>query len=321
MDVIEYLMQGDPAIRWQVLRDLTDAGPEAVAAERARVAREGWGARLLALQAEDGLWDGGVYRPGWVDEERPMYDAWTATHFSLQQLVDLGADPADPRMRSAVTRVRERVRWDQDDAPRYFDGETEPCINGVVLSIASYVGESGDAVVRTILDGQLADGGWNCWAEYGAEVSSLHSTICVLEGLWDWEQATGGTVESRTARLAAEEYLLERRLFLSRRTGAVIDPRFTMASYPVRWYYDVVRGLDYLRRSRPEPDPRCDEALALLRARRRADGRWALENEHPGPIPFELDGEREGFPSRWVTLRALRILRWAGDDIGRTPAA
>jgi len=311
MDVIDYLMEGDPAIRWQVMRDLTDASPDAVAAERARVAAEGWGARLLGLQTEDGLWDGGVYRPGWVDEERPMYDAWTATHFSLQQLVDFGVDPADERVRRAVSRVREQVRWDQAGAPPYFDGETEPCINGVVLSIAAYFGEPGDAVVRTLLDGQLADGGWNCWAEYGAVASSLHSTICVLEGLWDWEQATGGTEQSRAARLAAEEYLLERRLFLRRRTGEVIDPRFTMASYPVRWYYDVVRGLDYVRRARPAGDRRCAEALELLRARRRDDGRWLLENEHPGPIPFEMEGEREGFPSRWVTLRALRILHWA----------
>lgn len=315
MDVIDYLIDSDPAIRWQVLRDLTDASPEEVATERARVAAEGWGARLLALQAEDGLWDGGVYRPGWVDESRPMYDAWTATHFSLQQLVDFGADPADERVRRAVTRVREGVRWDQDNAPRYFDGETEPCVNGVVLSNAAYFGESGDAVVRTLLAGQLADGGWNCWAEYGATTSSLHSTICVLEGLLAWEQATGGTEVSRTARLAAEEYLLARRLFLRRSTGAVIDPRFTMASYPVRWYYDVLRGLDYLRRARPEGDPRCAEALELLRSQRDANGLWRLGNTHEGPTPFAMEGESEGFPSRWVTLRVLRVLRWAGDDV------
>lgn len=316
MDVIEYLMEGDPAIRWQAMRDLADAAPEAVAVERARVADEGWGARLLALQAEDGLWDGGVYRPGWVDRERPMYDAWTATHFSLQQLADFGADPADARVRRAIGRVRDHVRWDQPGAPAYFDGETEPCVNGVVLTVATAFGEPGDTVVRTLLDGQLADGGWNCRAEYGAEVSSLHSTICVLEGLRDWEQATGGTARSRAARLAGEEYLLERRLFLSRRTGAVIDPRFTMASYPVRWYYDVVRGLEYLRRTYPEPDPRCEGALALLRSARRADGRWTLANEHSGPTSFAMEGEEEGLPSRWVTLRALRILRWAGDPIG-----
>ncbi|MFB7844593.1 hypothetical protein [Microbacterium sp. NPDC056052] len=311
MDVIDYLMDGDPAIRWQVLRDLTDAAPEEVAAERARVAMEGWGARLLALQAEDGMWDGGVYRPGWVDESRPMYDAWTATHFSLQQLVDFGVDPADERMRRAVSRVRDGVRWDQPGSPLYFDGETEPCINGVVLTIAAYVGEPGDAVVRTLLDTRLDDGGWNCWAEDGATTSSLHSTICVLEGLLDWEQATGGTDEVRAARIAAEEYLLDRRLFRRRSTGEVIDPRFAMPSYPVRWFYDVLRGLDYLRRARPAGDPRCAEAIEMLRAKQSPDGTWLLENTHEGPTPFEMDGEREGFPSRWVTLRALRVLRWA----------
>lgn len=311
MDVIDYLMDGDPAIRWQVLRDLTDAGPEEVAAERARVAAEGWGAQLLALQGEDGLWDGGVYRPGWVDESRPMYDAWTATHFSLQQLVDFGVDPADERMRRAVARVRDGVTWDQPGSPPYFDGETEPCINGVVLTIAAYVGEPGDAVVKTLLDGRLEDDGWNCWAEYGATTSSLHSTICVLEGLLDWEQATGGTDEARAARIAAEEYLLDRGLLRRRSTGEIIDPRFTMTSYPVRWFYDVLRGLDYLRRARPEGDPRCAEVVEMLRSKQGADGAWRLENTHEGPTSFEMEGEQEGFPSRWVTLRALRVLRWA----------
>nr|WP_274637892.1 hypothetical protein [Microbacterium bovistercoris] len=311
-EAIEYLLAGDPAIRWQVMRDLTDAPAAQVAAERARVANEGWGARLLAEQAEDGLWDGGVYRPGWADEARPMYDAWTATHFSVQQLVDFGVDPADPAVRRAIDRIRDAVRWDHGGEP-YFSGETEPCINGVVVTAGAYFGQDVDRAVATILAGQLPDGGWNCWAEYGATVSSLHSTICVLEGLWAWEQATGGTDAARQARRAAEEYLLDRRLFLRRSTGAVIDPRFTLASYPVRWFYDVLRGLEYLRRARPERDPRCTEAIELIRGKRDVHGLWALENTHEGPILFELDDEREGFPSRWVTLRALRVLRWWDD--------
>jgi hypothetical protein len=308
-EVMEYLLAGDPAIRWQAMSDLTDAAPEEIAAERARVAAEGWGARLLAEQAADGLWDGGVYRPGWADESRPMYDAWTATHFSLQQLVDLGVDPGDPRVRQAIARVRENVRWDHA-GERCFDGETEPCVNGVVMTVGAYFGESVDTVVDSALAGRLPDGGWNCWADYGATVASLHSTICVLEGLWAWEQATGGTAASRAARHDAEEYLLERRLFQRRSTGEVIDPRFTLASYPVRWYYDVLRGLDYLRRARPERDPRCAPAVELVRSRRGADGLWRLENTHEGPTLFDMEGEREGFPSRWVTLRALRVLRW-----------
>ncbi|KHK98871.1 hypothetical protein LK09_08395 [Microbacterium mangrovi] len=310
MDVIEYLMDSDPAIRWQVMRDLADAAPEEVARERARVATEGWGARLLFEQAADGYWDGGVYRPGWADESRPMYDAWTATHFSLQQLADFGVDPADPAVRQAVARVRDNVRWDHAGEP-YFDGETEPCINGVVLTLCAYFGEPGESVVQTILSSQLSDGGWNCWAEYGARVSSLHATICVLEGLLAWEHATGGTEASRAARLAGEEYLLDRRLFRRRSTGDVIDPRFTMTSYPVRWFYDVLRGLEYLRLARPEGEPRAAEAVELLRAKRGDDGLWKLENTHEGPTLFDMEGEREGFPSRWVTLRAMRVLRWA----------
>ena len=310
MDVMEYLLDTDPAIRWQVKQDLLDATPSQVAAERARVAAEGWGARLLAEQADDGLWDGGVYRPGWADESRPMYDAWTATHFSLQQLADLGADPADPRVQAAVARVRDQVRWDHAGEP-YFDGEVEPCINGVVLALCAYFGEPGDAVVQTILSTRLRDGGWNCWAEYGAEVASVHGTICVLEGLLAWEQATGGTEASRAARLAAEEYLLDRSLFRRLSTGYVMDPRFLMASYPVRWFYDLLRGLDYMRKARPQGEPRCYEAVELLRGKRGADGLWALENTHEGPTLFGMDGEMEGFPSRWVTLRALRVMRWA----------
>ncbi|MGN8025107.1 hypothetical protein [Microbacterium sp. 22242] len=316
MDVIDYLMDADPAIRWQVMRDLTDADADEVAAERARVVREGWGAKLLSLQAEDGLWDGGVYRPGWVDRSRPMYDAWTATHFSVQQLVDYGVDPSDERVRKAVRRLREHVRWDAGDGATYFEGETEACVNGVVLRNAAYFGEPGEAVLAKLLAGQLADGGWNCWDGQGATVSSLHSTICVIEGLWAWEQANGGSDDVRRARLAGEEYLLERRLFRRRSTGEVIDPRFSMTSYPVRWYYDVLRALEHFRQTRPEGDDRCLEALELVRAKRRADGWWALENTHEGPTPFAMDGEFEGFPSRWVTLRALRVLR-AAESVGR----
>lgn len=308
-DVIEYLLQGDPAIRWQVLRDLTDAAPDEIAAERSRVAREGWGARLLGEQAEDGRWDGGTYRPGWVDESRPMFDAWTATHFSLQQLMDLGVDPHDPRVREAIARVRENVRWEHDDEP-YFDGETEPCINGIALAIAAYFGEDGGTIAETILAGQLADGGWNCWDEDGTSRSSFHSTICVLEGLLAWEQASGGSDAVSSARRRAEDHLLERHLFRRKSDGAIIDPRFTMASYPTRWFYDVLRALDYLRRARPDGDLRCAEAVEFVRGKRLDNGLFRLELTHEGPTLFAFEREFEGFPSRWVTLRALRVLRW-----------
>ena len=188
MTVLEWLLDADPAIRWQVLRDLAGAGPDRVAAERARVATEGWGAQLLELQGADGRWDGGTYRPGWVDEAKPFFDAWTATHFSLQALRELGLDPQAPEARAAVARVRANVRWEANGAP-YFDGETEPCINGIALANGAYFGEAVDAIARRLVADQLADGGWNCWADFGATVSSFHSTICAVEGLLAHERA------------------------------------------------------------------------------------------------------------------------------------
>ena len=309
MDVTAYLLDSDPAIRWQVLRDLTDAPVDEVAAERARVATEGWGARLLAEQAEDGRWDGGVYRPGWVDEDRPFYDAWTGTHPSLQLLREFGLDPVSPEAKQAIARVREGVRWDHAGEP-YFDGEVEPCINGGALANAAYFGENGDRIVETLLATRLPDGGWNCWDEDGTSPSSFHSTICAVEGLWEWEQATGGFPMATTARVEAEQYLLERRLLRRLSTGEVIDPRFTMPAFPVRWYYDVLRGLDYFRQARPEGDDRCAEAVELIRGKELPFGLWKLELTHEGPTLFGMEAEHEGFPSRWITLRARRVLRW-----------
>jgi hypothetical protein len=312
----DWLLDADPAIRWQVLRDLTDSTSEEVAAERARVAVEGWGAQLLALQDSDGRWDGGTYRPGWVDESKPFFDAWTATHFSLQLLRELGLDPESPQARAAVALVRENVRWEANDA-LYFEGETEPCINGIAVANGAYFEEPVDGIVERLLDDQLPDGGWNCWAEYGAEVSSFHTTICVLEGLLESEQKAGFSEEVAAARRRGEEYLLERGLFRSKSTGQIIDPRFTMFSFPARWYYDVLRALDYFRSTGAGPDDRCSEAVDLVAGKRDDQGRWPLENTHEGPTHFELEGP-EGFPSRWNTLRAQRVLRWAGAAIDQS---
>ncbi|WP_314508227.1 hypothetical protein [uncultured Microbacterium sp.] len=313
MDVTAYLLDSDPAIRWQVLRDLTDAPHDEITAERARVATEGWGARLLAEQGDDGLWDDGVYRPGWADESRPFYDGWTATHPSLELLRAFGIDPGGPQAQTAIARVRDHVRWDHAGQP-YFDGEVEPCINGGALANAAYFGQDGSRIAQTLLSagpgGQLADGGWNCWDEDGTSRSSFHSTICALEGLWEWEQSSGPTDAVARARAKGEEYLLDRRLLWRESTGELVDPRFAMPSFPTRWYYDVLRALDYFRLARPERDPRCAEAIEVVRAKMLGFGLWKLELTHQGPTLFELDGEHEGFPSRWITLRALRVLRW-----------
>lgn len=307
MDVMDWLLDSDPAIRWQVLRDLTDAPAADIAGERARIAREGWGAQLLALQDEDGRWDGGTYRPGWADEERPFFDAWTATHFSLQQLMDFGIDPAAAEVVAAVGRVRENVRWEHEGEP-YFDGEVEPCINGIALAVSAYFGQGGDRIVRSILEWHLPDGGWNCWSGYGARVSSFHSTICVVEGLLAWERAGGASAAAAAARRAGEDYLLERGLYRRRSTGEVVDPRYTMPSYPTRWYYDVLRALEHFRLA-DRHDERLEPAIELLRGKRSADGRWARELHHEGPQLIDVS-HSEGDPSRWITLRALRVLRW-----------
>ncbi len=308
MTVIDWLLDSDPAIRWQVMRDLLDAPGEQVQDERARVATEGWGAALLALQDEDGMWDGGVYRPGWAREDRPFFDAWTGTHFTLHALATLGLDPAAEPAATALGRVREHVRW-WPEGPLYFDGETEPCVNGLALVNAAAFGEDGGTILARLLDDQLLDGGWNCEAESGAVVSSFHSTICALEGVLAAELVGEGTLASVEARRRGEEYLLERALLRRRRDGELVDPRFTLLSSPSYWFYDMLRALDYLRLARPEGDERCAEAIALLRSKADADGRWRQENRHEGPTLLRLD-VGEGVPSRWLTLRALRVLRW-----------
>ncbi|ERK71331.1 hypothetical protein N136_02320 [Leifsonia aquatica ATCC 14665] len=310
MTAIDWLLDADPALRWQALRDLTDATDEEVATERSRVAREGWGAELLAAQDADGRWDGGTYRPGWVDESRPFFDAWTATHFVLQQLADFGVDPAAPEVREAIARVRENVRWEHA-GERYFDGEVEPCINGMALAAAAYFGEDGSRIAATLVDGRLVDGAWNCWAEYGARVSSFHSTICVVEGLAAWRGTGRADPAVAEALASGEEYLLERGLYRRRSTGAVADPRMTMLSYPVRWYHDVLRGLEHFR-TVDRRDPRLADAVELLRGKADERGLWRLENHHEGPAWNDW-GEGEGHPSRWITLRALRVLRWWDD--------
>ncbi|HWM34823.1 MAG TPA: hypothetical protein VNR36_11350 [Pseudolysinimonas sp.] len=313
MTVLDWLLDSDPAIRWQVKRDLLDAPPDEVAAERALVASTGWGAALLDLQDPDGRWDGGTYRPGWAREDRPFFDAWTATHFTLVSLRELGAHPDDARVRAAIGRVRDDVRWEPDDPDTYFHGETEPCINGLALANATYFGEDPSHVGETVLAGRLPDGGWNCFPDENRPVSSYHSTICVLEGLLAWQQAGGPVDRITEARRGGEEYLLERGLFRRRSDGSIADPRFTMLSYPGYWFYDILRALDHLREASrvdgTRPDPRCAEAIGLLEAKRDGEGRWRHENTHEGPRLIELEGG-EGTPSRWSTLRAMRVLRW-----------
>lgn len=305
--VLEWLLDSDPGIRWQVMRHLLDAPDESVAAERARVASEGWGAELLGLEGPDGQWDGGALFPaGWKPDGTGQ--PWSATAYSLQLLCDLGLDPASDPARRAVALVRENCRWEHA-GQRFFDGEVEPCINGMVVTLGAYFGQDVTPVVERLLGEQLEDGGWNCEVENGSVRSSFHTTIRVLEGLLAHERATGGTPEAVAARRRGEEYLLERRLMRRLSTGEVVDPDWLQFSWPTRWHYDVLRGLEYFREAGDRPDARLAEAIELVRAKRQPDGRWLLENTHRGRVLFSME-EGDGRPSRWNTLRAMRVLRW-----------
>jgi hypothetical protein len=316
MTVLDWLLASDPAIRWQVLRDLVHAPADVVAAERARVATEGWGARLLALQGDDGQWAGGACFPaeGWRrggDEGQP----WTSTLPTLQLLRDFGVDPASDRVRQAVARVRDRCRWEHANQP-FFSGEVEPCINGRTVALGVYFDQDVEDVVVRLLGEQLEDGGWNCEAENGSVRSSFATTINVLEGLLAHERATGGTAESIAARRRGEAYLLERQLLRRKSTGGIVRPAWLRFSFPVRWHYDVLRALDSFRDAGGAPDARIGEAIALLRSRQQPDSTWLLENTHPGRVHFALE-EGDGRPSRWNTLRALRVLGWYDANAGR----
>jgi hypothetical protein len=297
--VIHWLLDSDPSIRWQVMRDLMDESDEAVAVERSRIASEGWGSGLLELQGPDGQWGGGAY----------VYPGWVSTTDTLLLLRDLGLDPTSEQTQRAIGLVRGESTWGPEfgEAP-FFEGEVEPCINGRVLAIGAYFGEASNRLVDRLLHEQLEDGGWNCEAPRSKR-SSFHTTICVLEGLLEYEKAKGATSAVTDARLRGQEYLLERNLFRSLSTGDVIDPEWTQFSFPTRWHYDVLWGLDYLRRASVKPDQRIAEAIGLLEKKRDGNGRWSLENPHAGRIHFELE-DGAGKPSRWNTLRAIRVLDW-----------
>ncbi|MCU7725441.1 hypothetical protein ODJ79_17075 [Actinoplanes sp. KI2] len=308
MTVLEWLLESDPAIRWQVLRDLAGATDEVVATERARVAGEGWGARLLDRQDPDGQWDGGSLFPAGSSGPGPDGQPWTATEPTLMLLYLFGADPADERVRAAVARAAEGSRWDYNGEPLFY-GEGEPCINGRTVSLGVYFGHDVRGIVERLLTGQLADGGWNCEAEFGSTRSSFDSTINVLEGLLAYERANGNPAEVTKARRRGEEYLLERNLFRRRSTGAPARDDYLRLSFPPRWHYDVLRGLEHFRAAGDPPDPRVTEAVEVVRSKRQPDGAWPLENTHRGKVHFALE-DGDGRPSRWNTLRALRVLTW-----------
>jgi len=301
--ILDWLLDADPSIRWQVMRDLTDAPPDVVTAERARVAVEGWGARLLDQQRADGNWGDGI-----------ATRLWWSNLYTLLFLRDLGVDPTSERSRRAIGLVRNNVTWGSwhGHSP-FFDGESEPCINGRVVALGAYFGERSDRLVDRLLGEQLADGGWNCEAPGSSMRSSFHTTICVLEGLLAYEQAFGSVAEITDTRRRAHEYLLERRLLRRLSTGDIINPEWTLLAFPTLWHYDVLRALDYLRAAGVQPDHRVDDAVAMIAQRRQSNGRWLLDVRHKNTVHEECAGEVGG-PNRWITLRALRVLKWYRGD-------
>jgi hypothetical protein len=304
---VDWLLDSDPVIRSQVMRDLTDASPAAIAAERARIPHEGLGAEILSRQGSDGSW------------RRAGKPVWLPTLFTLLLLRATGVDRAEPAVESAVARLEAGLRWDDHaegwelrgpefDGKPFFEGEVEPCINGGVLALGGHFGRPSASLACRLIGEQLEDGGWNCEAPKSTR-SSFHTTICVLEGLLEYEGAAGSSPEIAAARLRGEEYLLERGLFRRRSTGEVANPAFLELAFPPRYHYDVLRALDYLRAADVQPDARIRDAVDFIESRRQTDGRWLLDRAYDEALPFAW-GEPVGEPSRWNTLRALRVLRW-----------
>jgi hypothetical protein len=316
----DWLLAGDPAIRWQAQRDLLDAPEPRWRAERARVETHGWGARLLAHQDPDGQWAGGAFVPRDFDprEWQDVGQPWTATTHALTQLREFGLDPTTDRARRTVELIDANARWDHAGQP-FWVGEVEECINGRTVADGAYFGVDVAPIVERLVGERLPDGGWNCERANGSVHTSFDTTINVLDGLLEYERATGGTAGSRAACRGGEEYLLARSLFRRRSTGEPADPNYLALTYPNRWRYDVLRALDHFRAASTlngtAPDARLGEAVEHLRSRRLPDGRWPLDRRLPGRVWFEVD-EGPGRPSRWITLRAMRVLRLWDRSVG-----
>ncbi len=309
MDLTTWLLDSDPAIRWQVMRDLLGSPPNAVAEERERVANEGWGKALLDLQWEDGSWAGGAWGPADFSEAEfhESGQAWTSTMWVLSLLADLGVDPADPAVAAAIDRVAEGVHWEYANEP-YFEGEVEACINGRTVRAGEYFGRDMTPLVERLLGEVLDDGGWNCEALNGSVVSSFDSTLGVLEGLVEYSAHHGHDARVEAAIDRALEYMYSRHLFRGLRDGEIVQEYYLFFPFPQRHHYNVLRILDLVRASGRAPDPRSAEAIEIIRARRGEDGRWVHEGTPKGRNYFTL--ETIGEPGHWLTLVGTRVLNW-----------
>jgi len=317
MTSLDWLLESDPSIRWQAIRDLTespvnDSTIQPVSSDRARIPHEGLGAKVLSNQQANG---------SWLRTDEPR---WASTLVTMLLLRSMGVDPADPAVDEAVVRLETSLCWDDNPGfwdlrpptpggNPFFEGEEEPCINGGVLALGGYFGRPSSTLAQRLISQQLEDGGWNCDAPTSKR-SSFHTTICVLEGLLEYERAASGASEISSspeiaaARTRGEEYLLQRHLFRRLSTGGVANAEFLELAFPPRYHYDILRALDYFRMAN-RTDPRLSETMGILKSRRQPDGRWLLDNAYDEALPFPV-GEAVGGPSHWNTLRALRVLRW-----------
>jgi hypothetical protein len=301
--VTRWLLAGDCAIRWQVLRDLLGAREEVWRAEQRRVATSGWGLRLLGRQRDDGNWGRGPYRP-----------KWTCTTYTMQLLWQMGLEPRHPAAVAAGRRCLEEGLGDDGGINFWRPGRKigETCVTGMILGQLGHFRVDDrrvDRILGYLLGEQMPDGGWNCRRPDGAVHSSFHTTISVLEGLREHVPRDGGRSRAaEEAAVRAREFLLAHRLFRSHRTGRTVAGEMTRFHFPPHWHYDVLRGLDYFRSVGAPRDARLRDAIRLLESRRAAGGRWLLPRGYPGAVHFAM--EAPGAPSRWNTLRALRVLAW-----------
>jgi hypothetical protein len=308
----EWLIDSDPALRWQVERDIVNESPAIWEATRARVPTEGFGARLLALQDADGQWAGGAYFPGGFDGSAEQGQPWTATTWSLNSLREWGVDPAVLRSRRTAELLAENSRWEYENLP-YWGGEVDCCINAWTLANGLWLGADVEGIVEWFLAHQLQDGGWNCeWVD-GSTRSSFHSTLNSLKGLLAYDAATGATMETRAARRTGEEYLLTRKLLYTLSTGEAVGPWVSRFVHPFRWMYSALNALDYFRHASvldgTPPDRRLEEAIGVVRAARQSDGTWLQGRTLSGRVWFETDVP-EGERSKWLTLIGTRVLTW-----------
>lgn len=299
-ETLGWLVDGDPSVVWQVQRDVLEAPERTWRATRDHVATGGWGAQLLSNRSDDGRWAGGLYSPKWI-----------STTYTLLLLWRMGLPGDHPDAVASTELLLDKPIWVYERGGQVGH---EDCVAGFGLALSSWfttADEFREQLVGDILDWQLDDGGWNCRAgdDEPGKHSSFHTTINIVEGLREYCVSGGprsGDVEAAEAR--AREFFCAHHLYRSHRTGKIPDERMARLPFPPRWHHDVLRGLDYFRAASAERDPRLEDSIALLQGYQRPDGRWPIHAGYAGKVWFNMESGRN--PSRWNTLRALRVMRW-----------